>query len=836
MSKPPQAISAAARPVEADCALILEPLSHPELGPISIDDALFAVGRFEPPFDGYPHELVAELSRRHARIFCEHGAVHIADLGSRNGTAVNGADIRHSIRALKEGDEIRFGRALSYRVKMGAPGKAAPMAAPLRSLTLTPEHPDSGLQSIVISEFPFLIGKAESAFARYRDSQPTQVAYLSRRHAHIFLRRGMPFVEDLGSTNGSFVDGKRLQEHATPLEDGSRIAFGGQHFAYVVSLQWEDVAADAGETRLAQNATVAPKPAPVDADKTTFVAAADSFLDIFCVTPQSLNEPKDEAAKPAADEAPARQERGHRGMAAELLRAFAGEDGFSRRRLAGTALVLIALIALAAMLVLRESPEDQVRALLASGADARAAELAGRQLQKHPDDASMKALDTEATLKAWVPPWLAALHAGRDGEAQQAMARMTVAASSNDELPPLLAELDWVGRLQRFTAARGGPDGPLRIYADEAPMRELLAWWDRDANAHQRQLSRIAALAPAFRDAYAEALSQVRRLKSDGAVYLAAMDRLDAAITAELKQDRLNAVPALLDDYAGRYPRLGGLDRIRADLALYRQAEEAAAERRLGRMVALLDDAKFATPPFQAKFRELSGSARFPPQEVAQRYRAVAAAWRAGDAQQALSRLQAMSGGPWGDAVAAELARKKTIVEQFGAVQKGHGAAGQKERALGFYALLNPLEDGWFLRASGTEVAPYRRQAQAEAQELIGRARAQWGRYREGGGIEGRQRLEPTVSDAFRARARLLAEARDNAQRGLRLLRQVGAEPAAQDDGLRQQIDAEMAQQRRALLDERAALEPAVFRAKLALLGGDEDGERGGEKRLKAVQ
>jgi pSer/pThr/pTyr-binding forkhead associated (FHA) protein len=825
----PQALPAALAAPQS-CALTLEPLSHPELGAICIDDMLFAVGRTESPFDGYAPGLVAELSRRHARIFCEHGAVYVADLGSRNGTAVNGIDIREKTSRLQDGDEIRFGRALSYRVRLGQRAAAAPAAARLLSLTLTPEDAGLGLQSIVITEFPFLIGKAEPEFARYRDADPAQLAYLSRRHAHIFLRRGMPFIEDLGSTNGSFVDGERLQEHAAALVDGSRVGFGGHHFVYRASLQREAAAADPTVTRLAQAAAAAaPQP---DAEKTTFVAAADSFLDIFCVAPpqQAQEGAQAESSEPQPrDSAPAGAKRG---FAAELLRAFAGDGSLTRTRLLLWAAGLVGLaVALGSALALRGSAEQQVRNLLADGRYERAAALADTQLQAHPDDATMKALDTEAVLKAGVPPWLAALRAGREEQMQQGAERMAQAARRNDDLKPLLDELDWVGRLQRFIAARGGPDAPLRIYVDEAPMRSLLAWWDQDANGHQRRLSRIAAYVPAFRDAYAEALSQVRRLKSDEAVYLPAIERLNAALEAELKQGRLDAVPALLDDYAGKYPRLGGLERIRADLALYREAEEAAAARRLGAMVALLDNAKFATPPFQASFRALATGPRFPPPELAQQYRAVAAAWNGGDAQQALARLEAMRSGPWGDAAAAELARKKAIVEQYAALQKGRGGAGQEQRALAFYAALNPREDGWFLRAAAADVEPYRKQAQQRAQELVERARAQWKLYREQGGIEGRQRLEATVSEGFRSQARLLAEAGDNAQRGMRMLRQLKAEPPAPADGLQEQIRAEAEQQRRALLDARAALEPQVFKAKLALLGGDADGERSGERR-----
>ncbi|MEK6281127.1 MAG: FHA domain-containing protein [Acidobacteriota bacterium] len=53
-------------------------------------------------------------------------------------------------------------------------------------------------------------------------------AKVSRRHARISLREGKYFLEDLGSTNGTFVNrGKRLpagERH--PLKDGDEIIVG----------------------------------------------------------------------------------------------------------------------------------------------------------------------------------------------------------------------------------------------------------------------------------------------------------------------------------------------------------------------------------------------------------------------------------------------------------------------------------------------------------------------------------------------------------------------------------------------------------------------------------
>ncbi|MEO8411757.1 MAG: FHA domain-containing protein, partial [Propionivibrio sp.] len=188
----------AAPPVPAsdlEFSLVLKPISHPEMEDIRIEDNLFAIGRSEQPFASCDPAIVAELSRRHARIFSEFGAIYIADLGSKNGTTVNGVAVRQRPSELHDGDEICFGLTLSFRLQMRSGRKVRGNATRLLSLTLTPEISDHGLQEIVIAHFPFLVSKTDAIFSLYRERYPHQVNYVSRRHAHIFLKSGSPFVE-----------------------------------------------------------------------------------------------------------------------------------------------------------------------------------------------------------------------------------------------------------------------------------------------------------------------------------------------------------------------------------------------------------------------------------------------------------------------------------------------------------------------------------------------------------------------------------------------------------------------------------------------------------------
>ena len=194
--------------------------------------------------------------------------------------------------------------------------------------------------------------------------------------------------------------------------------------------------------------------------------------------------------------------------------------------------------------------------------------------------------------------------------------------ANNPDVRPLIDELAWIGKLESFVLGRGGPDAPIRIYADEDRIGEILKHWEDDASSHQRSLDRIASYVPEFATPYAEALSHLRKLQSDDSVYLAAIERLKASIAKELSQDHAEALDGVLNDYADKYPRLGGLDRVREDLRQYLDLQKLARGASLGPLVAMLGNLKFTTPPFQEQFRQLSAN-RLPSPDVVSRYQSV---------------------------------------------------------------------------------------------------------------------------------------------------------------------------------------------------------------------
>ncbi|NIF53362.1 MULTISPECIES: FHA domain-containing protein [Burkholderiaceae] len=849
--------------VDAAFDVVLSPVAsaqRPSFDAIRIVDTLFAVGRSEAPFNDYPAQWTASLSRRHARIFIEHGTVYVADLGSKNGTTVNGVAVRQTPARVRAGDELCFGGEFRYRA--GIEPRARIVASSGEScalrLLLAPQRDDLGLQPVEVHAFPFLVSKTDEVFSRYKERYPHQVNYISRRHAHLFLKSGELFVEDLGSTNGTFVNGVRLDEAALPLADGDVVAFGGDHFVYRVSLQKQpDVEPTVTQISLNPAADSA-----ADADKTTFVGAAHSFLDIFCVDPALQREDEvNEAAQVATAQAKrdgaysgrngaqaangagnhggaigknaakheknaVRSQSRWRLLAGEFKKALADGERTNVRRIAawgGAGVVVLAGLGVA--LYLHGSSERELKNLLASGEYASAVTVARSYLANHPTDTKISALASEALLKAQLPGWLDTLQKAQFDQADARLKEMKSLSANNADAGSLVGELQWVGDLERFVVARGGVDAPIRMYADEPTISNLLRRWNDDARTHQRALDRIAGYVPQFAEPYALALSHLRKLESDDSVYVAAIDRLNGVIRAELARDKPDALPAVLDDYAQRYPRLAGLDRVREDLRQYTALLDAALSRQLTSLLAMMKSAHFSTPPFQAQFRQLA-AARLPSAEIVRQQNRVDAAWQRGDAQQALAGLQSMPASAWSDVFAAESVHKKALFDQYTDLQKTRDAKDYDQRLLSFYASLDPQTDAWFVQSIQKDVAALHDKALARAQDSMLRAQSLWRAYRASGPIGGTQRLEAGISPGFRNEARLLSDAQTAAQQGMRIYTQLKADRPADFDRLLADIEAEASLQRRSLTELRMVLDPALLKAKLSLIGGDQSETR----------
>jgi pSer/pThr/pTyr-binding forkhead associated (FHA) protein len=155
-----------------------------------------------------------ELSRRHASISRDDGRFVVEDLGSTNGTIVNGSQISTPTPA-GPGDSISVGSSV---LRVLAPPQRPAASAGLAIRVV--EGPAAGA-TIPVGPAPVVFGRAEEGSGSLGGDPE-----LSRRHASAsLLDGGRLLVEDLGSTNGTFVKDHRIVA-PTVLRPGDGLSLG----------------------------------------------------------------------------------------------------------------------------------------------------------------------------------------------------------------------------------------------------------------------------------------------------------------------------------------------------------------------------------------------------------------------------------------------------------------------------------------------------------------------------------------------------------------------------------------------------------------------------------
>jgi len=817
--------------------VILKPVTHPELGEIIIKDSLFAIGRHEAPFSNCDPQFVEKLSRRHARIFEQDGIVYIADLGSLNGTTVNGQSVDTLPVRLQRGDEICFTGDLCYQIEiLGAAVKRVleQPSSPLIQLILHPDSRQSLLEPIVVTQFPFLINKASDVFSRYKETLAKEVSYLSRRHAHIFLKEEKLYIEDLGSTNGTFLSGIHLDEHARQLTNGDIVAFGGDNFVYRVELVYaeEEITNKALHSSEQLTGTAQQLTATAhgidDVTRTTFVSSASSFLDIYCIEDDVVDadEQMGHSAAGAGNKEISVDEagsvRGWRGLpkkTASMMREF--KAAFFEEKEGRSAKLWIAAAALAAVvafgLYLASSPKREIRELLEQQAYVDAVVQANRYLQTKRDDKEVSEQATEALLKATVPAWMDFVLTRAFSDAERELERAENLSSFNPPDQQILDLMRWVTQLEEFVEQRGGADSPVVMFEQEKRIKELLDWWDADAKVHRRSLGTISRHVPAFAELRATVFSHVRRLESQQSLDIAAIDRLIDTVDEKLQADDAGSLDAVFTDFEDRYPRIAGIEKLRSDLDNYLVVDAEISSKNWIRAHRLLSVDGYQTPVFRERIIIISEKV-LPSAEIVSRYDYALSAWQHGELDTAMAALESLSGQKWGEVAERRLEHNRRLLSEFEALKQANGSPGYEKQLLAFYSTLDPGQDVYFVEAVEDGFQLHRKKALAEAQQAFTAARGAWEKYQESGGIRGLHRLEAKVSPTYRRLAKLLTESYESMTRGLGVYKLLRTGYAAEWDALYVKILNEVRLQRRSLTELAMVLEPSLKQAKLDLL------------------
>jgi ABC-type multidrug transport system ATPase subunit/pSer/pThr/pTyr-binding forkhead associated (FHA) protein len=160
-----------------------------------------------------------EVSRRHCRIVHEGERWFIEDLGSQRGTGLNGNRISGRTH-VKPGDQIQLGPVvLAFGADIVGNSTALDLISPAGSVLFKGRPTE-----VIPLGGNIVFGRSEEVDVYLSDS------VISRRHATIEMRPDGNRLQDLHSKAGSFVNGRRFDEH--DLVIGDQIQFGPFCFIY----------------------------------------------------------------------------------------------------------------------------------------------------------------------------------------------------------------------------------------------------------------------------------------------------------------------------------------------------------------------------------------------------------------------------------------------------------------------------------------------------------------------------------------------------------------------------------------------------------------------------
>lgn len=163
----------------------------------SFEEGEFLIGRSHGADIILPSDNV---SRRHARLYTVDGRCYLEDLGSANGVFVNGRRI-HEVHEIESSAQVRVGDYYLHVKSDAATSGEDRVHCKLRGRNLS------------VADQVFKLTRSVNLVGRGKDCTITIIdPSVSRIHAKLTVERnGGINVEDLKSSNGSFVNGERIE-------------------------------------------------------------------------------------------------------------------------------------------------------------------------------------------------------------------------------------------------------------------------------------------------------------------------------------------------------------------------------------------------------------------------------------------------------------------------------------------------------------------------------------------------------------------------------------------------------------------------------------------------
>ncbi|MBW9263169.1 MAG: FHA domain-containing protein [Candidatus Thiodiazotropha sp. (ex. Lucinisca nassula)] len=772
----------------------LKALTEKRLASIVVNDVLLPIGSNEVEFRDLPENYREQLSERHARIFQDQDTVYVVELGSDQGTTLNGDALGTSPVELADGDILIFGVDLAYKADIEATDFRPGLAESEVNLLLTPSDSHYNLDPVSIQQLPFLIGKEQPALASWAEKQPYAFSFLSRRHAQLSRDGENILIEDLSSTNGTWVNGERERGSTRSLQSGDTIAFGQEG----VSFRFELL--PVSKTNSLPQGTI-------------LVSKADSFLDIYCQSsPGDVETDSENIESEIAQEEQLQQDK-------RLLQGV----NFSRLTKVQKAVavtLMMACLFVVAYLFNQDDRPKHIQSLLAEGETKQAMLLAQTFLLENPQHVEVRQAMQQAMMASVIPEWLSAYQKQNYSKAIQLIEALQQQLGEGDK-PEWAGTLLWVAGAAEFRLATLDFK-QTRLFVDETKLSGLLESPTKPASQQTPVMQSVIQKYPDLKPIYHEALSTLRLMKNHANTYLPVIENLKGEVQKALLSDGLSGLAETVQDFSDRYPGINGPDELLRDLERFRRVSAALDEKNLRVFAELRTDLSFKTPIFQKaakrQFTQLEDA-----KEMAERFSIAREHWARGEHDLALSEMEHLAAGPWRVSAVELINQWQNHLQEFEVLNSSEAvdldSTHYANRLSVLYLSLDAVTDKWLRQQVFERLQPLESEIKLLASERLQEAQVAWQSYQtDEGGIDSSMRLEPRVTSRFRRQAEYLQTAMLRAENARELGFFLDDEVQAQADSLYKDISEEAIRQHLALDRLTSVLDPAVVNAKLALI------------------
>lgn len=202
----------------------------------------------------------ATVSRRHALLVLEEGRAWLEDVGSTNGTFAAGSQVNAGERVeVTDATEIKFGSVVLSLSLPSAPETVEPKQVGEEQPAIEEEQPGSEAVETPEAELPpapapvarlisledreriyDILPGTSTIGRRSGNNIVLEDAYVSGSHAEIIADDDGFWLTDVGSTNGTVLNGEKLVPNdRKPLSPGDKVVFGRMELEFGVLEQPE---------------------------------------------------------------------------------------------------------------------------------------------------------------------------------------------------------------------------------------------------------------------------------------------------------------------------------------------------------------------------------------------------------------------------------------------------------------------------------------------------------------------------------------------------------------------------------------------------------------------